>query len=459
MYAHKQRMKPCRWWFFFAILILASWLVSCRANPANRKNVEAISVIPNHDEMTATPFQPENGYDQSPYDFPTPTETGTPTPTPRPTKTATPKVARTNSRPGDKPTQTPFVGVSPIPSPPPAEGNGQTEAIFHSDINPLTGLPVNDPSLLERRPIAVKITQFPRYVRPQSGLSLADVAFEYYIEDGLTRFIAVFYGNNASMAGPVRSGRFFDEHIARMYQAFFAFKYADPRVYDYYKNSDLKDYLVVPGNGACPPFVVGKGGRDTYNNIFLNTVKFKDCIARRAGVDNNRPPLRSGFFSNLPPLSNLPAERVFIQYSLDDYHYWQYLRSENRYLRYQEVDDLRREKVASYAPLTDALTGLAIKADNVVVLFVSHRFANSNEAEDEVYHIDLYGSGPAYVFRDGLAVEAIWNRTHLDQPLLLTTNLDTPVYLKPGVTFYQVIGLASESWREGADWHFKFSTP
>ena len=170
-----------------------------------------------------------------------------------------------------------------------------------TNINPLTGLAASDPELLNRRPIVVKITLFPRYVRPESGLTLADVVYEYYIEAGLTRFIAVFYGNNAEMAGPIRSGRFFDEHIARMYQAFFVFKYADPRVYDYYENSDLKHFLVVPGNGACPPFVLGPDERDTYNNIILNMVKFKDCVTKRQDVDNNRPLLRSSFFSNLSP--------------------------------------------------------------------------------------------------------------------------------------------------------------
>ncbi len=442
----------------FAVLLSIGWLTSCKANPDQGKRIETISVTSNLGEATVTPFQPGYEGNQSPYDFPTPTETETPTATPRPTKTVTPEAVQTSKKSNSKPTPTPFVSISPIPSPA-AESNDQAETVSHTGINPLTGLMVSNPSLLERRPIAVKITLFPRYVRPQSGLSLADVVYEYYIEDGLTRFIAVFYGNDAAMAGPVRSGRFFDEHIARMYQAFFAFKYADPRVYEYYKNSDLKDYLVVPGNGACPPFVVGKGGRDTYNNIFLNTIKFKDCIARRSGVDNTRPPLRSGFFSYLPPPAEQAAERIFTQYSVDDYNYWQYLRTENRYLRYQEVNDLRKGKPASYAPLTDALTGLAIKADNIVVLFVSHRFANSNEAEDEVYHIDLYGSGPAYVFRDGMALEALWHRTDLDQPLLLTNALDAPIYLKPGVTFYQVIGVKSETWREGADWHFKFDTP
>ena len=257
----------------------------------------------------------------------------------------------------------------------------------------------------------------------------------------------------------MRSGRFFDEHIARMYQAFFVFKYADPRVYDYYTESDLKNFLVVPGSGACPPFRVGATKRDTYNNIFFNTVKFKDCIARRKSVDNNRPPVSSSFFSNLPPNSDLVAERIYTQYSLDDYNYWQYIPEENRYQRYQEVVSQKKGNVATYAPLTDALTEQPVMADNVVVLFVQHRFANRFDEEDEVYHIDLYGSGVAYVFRDGIAIEATWNRVHLDQPILLTSSLGAPIYLKPGVTFYQVIGETSESWQEGTDWHFIWQDP
>ena len=66
-----------------------------------------------------------------------------------------------------------------------------------ASLNPLTGLLPSDPSLMERRPLAIKVANYPRYVRPQSGLTLADTVFEYYIEAGLTRFIAVFYGNDS----------------------------------------------------------------------------------------------------------------------------------------------------------------------------------------------------------------------------------------------------------------------
>ncbi|MFN2120419.1 MAG: DUF3048 C-terminal domain-containing protein, partial [Anaerolineales bacterium] len=77
----------------------------------------------------------------------------------------------------------------------------------------------------------------------------------------------------------------------------------------------------------------------------------------------------------------------------------------------------------------------------------------------EIYHINLVDTGKAYVFRDGKGIPARWARTDIDQPLLLTTSGGTPIYLKPGRTFYQVIGSTSTDWSENADWHFEFSTP
>lgn len=331
-------------------------------------------------------------------------------------------------------------------------------------IDPLTGLVAADPALLDRRPIAVKIANYPRYIRPQSGLTLADVAFEYYIEDLLTRFIAVFYGDDATWAGPVRSGRFFDEHVTRMYHSFYVFKYADPREYSYFKNSDFEDVLVVPGFGKCPPFFNGRRKTDTgrliesYNNVFFNTADWAKCAQQR-GSDNSRQALRNGFFSESQPPGGQAADRIFTHYSADDYNYWQYDPGQGRYVRYQETQDTRQGRQEAYAVLTDALTERPVTFDNVVVLFVKHIFANENQAEDEVYHIELVDSGQAYVFRDGRAYPAAWYRTDPDQPLMIATTAGAPLFLKPGRTFYQVIGETSNSWSDGGDWHFDFATP
>lgn len=332
-------------------------------------------------------------------------------------------------------------------------------ALFYPvEINPLTGLPPSDPALLDRRPLAVKISNFPRYIRPQSGLSLADVVYEYYIEDLLTRFIAVFYGNDAKQAGPVRSGRYFDEHVARMYRAFYVFKYADPREFTYFISGDLSPFLVVPGFGTCPPFFPGKRKIESYNNAYFNTAQWKDC-AEGDNADNSRQNLRSGFFSAALPPGGVAVNRIFTHYSTDSYNYWQYDSVLGRYLRFQEADDTRNNKPESYAPLMDDLTKQQVAADNVIVLFVSHTFANEFEQQDEVYRVNLVDSGSAFVFRDGFAFPARWARTDIDQPLLITTISGTPIYLKPGTTFYQVIGETSRDWSDGLDWHFEFQTP
>jgi hypothetical protein len=61
-------------------------------------------------------------------------------------------------------------------------------------INPLTGLLVQDPALLELPAALVSIAHFPPDARPQAGLSYAPFVFEVYITEGATRFLTTFYG-------------------------------------------------------------------------------------------------------------------------------------------------------------------------------------------------------------------------------------------------------------------------
>jgi len=336
--------------------------------------------------------------------------------------------------------------------------------------NPFTGLVPADPSLLDRRPLVIKISNYPREIRPQYGLNMADIVFEYYIEWLDTRFIAVFYGNNAKQIGPVRSGRYFDEHITRMYHAYYVFNYADPREFNYFLGGDLQKFVVVPGYGDCPPFYQFKVSNliqdIRHYETYFDSTRFSGCLARRS-EDNSRQTLRSGFFSSLVPSGGFPVGRIFTHYSKCDYNYWGYDPESGRYLRYQEVSRIQTpahlndcsDTPETYAPLTDALNKQQVAADNVVELFVAHTFANENEQQDEIYHINLVDSGNAFVFRDGLGYPARWMRTDIDQPLLLTTPSGSPLYMKPGTSFYEVIGETSSDWSDGTDWHFDFHTP
>ena len=169
--------------------------------------------------------------------------------------------------------------------------------------------------------------------------------------------------------------------------------------------------------------------------------------------------LRNGFFTEQVAAGGLAATRIYSFFSNYNYSYWNYDAATHKYFRYQEANDMVGNKPEAYAPLSDAQTGLPVTTENVVELFVPYTFANQYDAHDQVYHIDLLASGKAYVFRDGVATPAIWNRTDEDQPLLLTTLAGNPIYLRPGRTFYEVIGVTSTYKQDGADWHFVFKTP
>lgn len=324
-------------------------------------------------------------------------------------------------------------------------------------VNPLTGLKVNVSSLLERRPIAVKISTFPRgIVRPhQYGLSRADLVFEYYIEDGLTRFIAVFYSNNASRAGPVRSGRYFDEYIMRMYHAVLVFVNADERVEKHMLESDQKPLLFVPRDDNCPPLC-----RDTsipgYNNVFVDTAGVGEKI-----TDNSKQQLRPAAFGDLfSTLSSQAITQIYTHYSIYSYNYWQYDQNKKEYLRYSDTADADTfTNGEKYAPHIDQLNKTQLRADNVIELVVPHIFHNEFDRADQVIDITLTGSGDAYLFRDGRMIKMRWVRDKIDQAIQFQDNFGYPVPIKPGVTFFQVIDTESTIKQNGTQMDFFFSIP
>ena len=74
---------------------------------------------------------------------------------------------------------------------------------FPKDYNPLSGQPVEDPSLLQIPAMLLSISHFPPVARPQAGLSFAPWVFEFYITEGATRFLSVFHGQYPQPEVPV----------------------------------------------------------------------------------------------------------------------------------------------------------------------------------------------------------------------------------------------------------------
>lgn len=65
---------------------------------------------------------------------------------------------------------------------------------FPEGVNPLTGQRVPDPAQLSYPALLLSISHFPPAARPQAGFSFTPFVYEYYITEGSTRHVAVFYG-------------------------------------------------------------------------------------------------------------------------------------------------------------------------------------------------------------------------------------------------------------------------
>lgn len=385
---------------------------------------------------------------------------------PAPAHTSLPSlVAPTQPRSDRSPTPSLTATRRIISTPTPIPSNTPATLILPSapfnlppNYNPYTGLISENPDLLERRPMAVKITNFPRRARAyQYGLSRADITYEYYIEDGLTRFMSIFYGQDAQKAGPVRSGRYIDEHFARMYQAYLVFANADERVESFLLESNLLQRLFVPTGLNCPPLCRDKSIND-YNNFFVDTAGLTN-YTREIGHANTRQNTRVTYFDPRPPAWSLEVQEISLRYSIYSYHSWRYNPQRNLYERFSDSIDAATPEDEILEPHLDILTGEQISAENIVVLVADHNFKTEFDREDQVFDIVLLAEGQAYVFRNGRATPAIWQRDEMDQPIRLL-NLDrTPLALATGRAFYLIINPESSLQQESGRVRFTFSIP
>ncbi|NCT21960.1 DUF3048 domain-containing protein [bacterium] len=367
--------------------------------------------------------------------------------TPRPTDPATATAASTET---PTPSLTPSPTLSLTPDYPPA-GYGPDN--FPANIDPLTGLKVADPSLLERRPLLIKISNLPRNVRPQWGLNAADQVFEYYTEEGTTRFAALFYGQDAAQVGPIRSARLVDHHLMTMYKANFAFGSADYRIRNLLYNQDYSDRLVI--ESACPPMC--RYEPNGFNFLMADTATLTDWInEKRVPGGNGRQNLDGFAFNYRLPATGEKAEKIFVRFSAAIYNRWDYDPTTGKYIRFAETDNDLNGNNETYAPLTDRVTGDPIRADNVVVLYITHQYFSRHP---EIVDIVVSGPSKAYLFRDGQMFALTWYRNGLDQRFTLADAQGKIFPLKPGNTWFEVIGATSALSGGAPDWRFTFSMP
>jgi hypothetical protein len=348
---------------------------------------------------------------------------GLPTNTPRPRQTSTPSASPTLT-----PTYTPSFTETPTATP---TTIGPFE--YPDGINSLTGLPFPDEAALNRRNLIVKISNYPWIVRPQSGLSYADVVFEYEVEGGVTRFAAIYRSHGADYVGSIRSARLPDIELVLMYNALLAYSGANDNIKKMIGESEWKYQALTPQWGDnCPPFCrFPRFGVPFEHTLFGNTYKMWE-LAERRNINQGYPG-RGFAFNSIPDNGGALANDIFIEWYGDQDARWQWNAGLGKYLRWN----------TGY-PHIDAATGQQLAADNIVILQAEHverPDVYESESGTPAVEIQLWGQGDAWVFRDGLWYKGFWKRRNskAGSALQLINYDGTPINLKPGQTWVEVV--------------------
>lgn len=350
------------------------------------------------------------------------------------------------------PSATPLLNPTATPVLLDSEILEELEIIPDESLNPLTNLPPDDPTLLLRRPVMVKVSNYPRYGRPHAGLSSADIVYEYYIGEMFNRFLAVYYGSDSTQVGPIRSGRLVDAQLANQFQGILVYGNADDRV-DEILAEKLGTRAVPTKFGVCPPIC----GTDTHSvaGVFVDTGLLSASM-RGADPEDFKPDLSGMLFSKDAPEGGSQADFLAVQYAKINRGEWHYDPDSGTYLRWIEETDENGDLYM--APLVDRNNGRQLSFANVIIL--STFYVEFNRT---LHNIDLTNNQAgqqAYIFRDGSLYQGLWRATDPDRPINLLDSFGNPFPLKPGKTWVVLAGVSSQfNQPEPGSWELMFYLP
>lgn len=394
---------PAPLWLLLGLVVLA---LSACSQPAAEMTPTALAELVTPTAVLTVPLTATATSTLTPTAEPTLTPTATATP--EPTATAEPETAVSPT-------------AEPIPTIP-----GQIGPLFADNINPLTGLPISA-AMQQQRPLAIKVSNAPAIVRPQNGLNSADLLFEHLAEAGLTRFTAVYYSQLPERVGSIRSGRFIDLEIPRMYDAAFAYSGAVGPLRLMFRDSLFFDRIVSPDFGHGGFFRIEDPNRAFEHTLFANPANLRYILEQRG---ENRPPqMQNGMvFHPDPPPGGSPAGRIQIDYRGTNV-FWGY--SNGRYQRWTNGE-----------PHTDANTDEQLNFKNIIIIAAHHQETDILESPGSFsIQIQIWGEGPVSLFRDGQRYDGRWQRYDSDHMLTFYDLDGNPLPLAPGNSAIQLVPL------------------
>ncbi len=250
--------------------------------------------------------------------------------------------------------------------------------------------------------------------RPHTGIGGADAIVIEPVEGGLTRILAVYWGERPQVVGPVRSARESDiELLAQFKRPVLAYSGSASQLEPSLKRADL--VLASPDVGT--PGFYRSATRPSPHNMYVNP---------------NRLPETTPVESPLP-FGEAPDGGKSVSSHRASY------RSAKYGFTWSEQDERWRVSLNG-SPLVSTERGRMTAATVVVQRVKIVRGLGIEDAAGSVSPVArTVGTGPAVVLRDGKAYQATWSRPSAKKPTTFTTSEGEPLPFAKGTAWVLLV--------------------
>ncbi len=270
-------------------------------------------------------------------------------------------------------------------------------------------------------PVAIVVENL-QSVRPQAGLSEADVVYETLAEGGITRFLAVYNTeNNIPEIGPVRSARKYFVDWSEEYRGLFAHVGGSPESLSVLNS---EEYLIDVNQFFNSGYFWRDENIPAPHNLMTSSEKMsfaiRDLVEEGVNADYEAWLTKDSDAADYPE-----AESIVLDFSSDSYKVeWKYDADENNYLRFNADEEQK-----------DRNNDEQIKADNILVQYTEASLQDNEGRLD----IETLGSGDMILFQDGNVVTGTWKKTAREDRTKFYDQNDEEVELNEGITWVEVI--------------------
>lgn len=309
-----------------------------------------------------------------------------------------------------------------------------------------------------RRPLGIMIENHVE-ARPQSGLSSADVVYEAVAEGGITRFLAIFYCQDAPFVGPVRSARVHFMTMLREYGEYPLYGHVggancDPESGSGCANGAKADALGLVNklewgsyndmNQFSVPFPYywrdydRLPDRATEHTVYTATAKLWNYAKLKrelTNVDSDGVSWDKTFetwkFADDAEVAKRGAvskiQLGFWNSFANDFSVvWKYDKTKNTYFR-----------TNGGKPHLDKNTNKPLDAKNIIAIFAKESPANDGYEGGHILY-QLIGEGDALVFQNGKSIKATWKKETPESRMKWYDESDKEISLVKGKVFVEI---------------------